>query len=151
MLKLKNIGNLNIESNTKYSIITLINWGSYQDSFKKVTAKVTAKEQPRNTNKNDKNKEYMPKCFERFWKEYPKKVGKKKAREKFIRLFLDEKRFKKIMEALEVQKKSLQWKKDAGQYIPHPVTWIHQERWEDETTPLAVDEPMRDYIGQPLE
>ena len=38
------------------------------------------------------SKEYMLKCFERFWKEYPKKVGKKKAREKFIQLFLKEKK-----------------------------------------------------------
>ena len=97
------------------------------------------------------NKEYMLKCFERFWEKYPKKVGKKKAREKFLRLSLDEERFKKIMEALEIQKKSLQWKKDAGQYIPHPATWIHQERWEDETTSIETNEPMRDFMGLPLE
>jgi len=52
---------------------------------------------------------------------------------------------------LEVQKRSPQWKKDGGQYIPHPVTWIHGERWKDETTSSEVDEPMRDYLDQPLE
>ena len=55
------------------------------------------------------------------------------------------------MVALETQKKNLQWKKDAGQYIPYPATWIHQERWEDETTSIEATEAMRDYLGQPLE
>jgi len=62
MLKLKNIENLNIESSSKYSIITLANWGLYQDPPEKVTAKVTAREQPSNTNKNDKNKVSKDTC-----------------------------------------------------------------------------------------
>jgi len=97
------------------------------------------------------NKYYMLKCFERFWSEYPKKVGKKKAREKFIRLSLDEKKFKKIMEALRTQKESPQWKRDEGQYIPHPTTWINGDRWEDDLETLVDDEPMKDFLGQPLE
>ena len=36
------------------------------------------------------------------------------------------------MTALEAQKKSLQWSKEGGQYIPNPTTWLNQERWEDE-------------------
>ncbi len=77
-------------------------------------------------------------------------MEKKKAREKFLRLSLDEKRFKKIMEALRTQKESPQWKRDRGQYIPHPATWIHGERWEDETAPISDDEPMKDFLGQSL-
>jgi len=74
-----------------------------------------------------------------------------KAREKFLRLSLDEERFKEIMEALRTQKGSPQWKRDGGQYIPHPATWIHGERWEDEATPTGDDEPMKDFLGQTLE
>ena len=68
-----------------------------------------------------------------------------------MRLSLDEEKFKKIMEALRTQKESPQWKRDRGQYIPHPATWIHGERWEDEATPTGDDEPMKDCFGQPLE
>jgi uncharacterized phage protein (TIGR02220 family) len=35
IVKLKNMRNLNIDSNTQYSIITIINWEAYQDSIKK--------------------------------------------------------------------------------------------------------------------
>ena len=34
--------------------------------------------------------------------------------------------------ALEVQKQSQQWRKDGGQYIPMPATWLNGRRWEDE-------------------
>ena len=54
IIKLKNMGNLNIKSNSQYSVIAIVNWGSYQDSEKKGTTKVTGKEQPRNTDKNVK-------------------------------------------------------------------------------------------------
>ena len=55
IIKLKNMQNLNIESNTHYSVITVISWAFYQGNEKKGTSKVTGKEQPSNTNKNEKN------------------------------------------------------------------------------------------------
>jgi len=59
MNKLKNTQNLNIESNSQYSIISIINWGIYQqdnnNSDSKSNRQVTGKEQASNTNKNDKN------------------------------------------------------------------------------------------------
>jgi len=144
--------NLDTQKGQHYSIVTIRNWDIYQTSEKDSgQAKRTTKGQPKDTNKNDKNKEYMLKCFERFWDEYPKKVGKKKAREKFLKLSLDEEKLKKIMEALRTQKESPQWKRDGGQYIPHPATWIHGEQWEDEATPTGDDEPMKDFLGQTLE
>ena len=49
MLKLKSLGNLNIQSNSHYSIITICNYDLYQDiSNYKVTGKVTTREQPSN-------------------------------------------------------------------------------------------------------
>jgi len=59
MLKLKNLQNLNIESNSQYSLITILNWDTYQTQKIKGDGKgdrqVTGKEQARNTNNNDKN------------------------------------------------------------------------------------------------
>ena len=36
--------------------------------------------------------------------------------------------------AIEMQKKTAQWTKDNGQFIPHPATWLNSKRWED--TPI---------------
>lgn len=56
MMKLKNMENCNIQSNTHYSIVTILNYDLYQGSEKEeVTGKVTPKEHPSNTNKNYKN------------------------------------------------------------------------------------------------
>lgn len=37
----------------------------------------------------------------------------------------------KILAAVQAAKRSDQWTKDGGQFIPHPATWINQGRWDD--------------------
>lgn len=69
------------------------------------------------------------KDFLAFWQEYPKKTGKGAAFEKWIQLNPP---LEKILAALAWQKKSRDWQKDNGQYIPHPKTYLNQRRWEDE-------------------
>ena len=72
-----------------------------------------------------------PSAFDRFWQAYPVKVGKGAARRKF-----ESKKCSAIIEqllaAIEHQRSSHDWTKDDGQYIPHPSTWLNQERWTDE-------------------
>lgn len=70
--------------------------------------------------------------FEKFYATYPKKQGKKKAEEIWMRLRIGDELFAKIMTALEAHKKSPQWVKDGGLFIPMPQTWLYQERWNDE-------------------
>jgi hypothetical protein len=72
--------------------------------------------------------------FNTFWKAYPKKVGKGAAEKSFKKYKPDDTLLSAMLKALEVQKRSDQWKKDSGQYIPNPATWLNQMRWEDETT-----------------
>ena len=59
MMWLKNEEILNIQSNNKFSVVTVVNWELYQidepKSNSKSNSKGTTKEQQRNTNKNDKN------------------------------------------------------------------------------------------------
>lgn len=69
-------------------------------------------------------------AFEAFWAAYPKKVGKKDARKAFAKIARSE--WDKLVPAVEAQKKSKQWLKDDGQYIPNPSTWLNQGRWEDQ-------------------
>ena len=68
--------------------------------------------------------------FEKFWSLYPRKVNKKKAQEKFIKICKDEDTYNEIMQGLERYKKSKQWQ--TIEYIPHAVTWLNGERWKDE-------------------
>ena len=37
----------------------------------------------------------------------------------------------KILEALESQKKTAEWTRDNGRFVPHPAKWITCRRWED--------------------
>lgn len=60
MKKLESMQNLTIESNSHYSIITIVNWHAYQDKQEKSNSesdnRVTAGEQPGNTNNKGSNK-----------------------------------------------------------------------------------------------
>ena len=71
--------------------------------------------------------------FEKFWKAYPRKIGKEKCKNWFKSHKPKEDLVKQMIEAVEQQKKSKQW--SDPQYIPHPYTWLNQGRWEDELTP----------------
>ena len=70
--------------------------------------------------------------FLEFWSAYPKKMGKGSAFKMFNKLKLSKKDKADILSALNWQKKSEQWLKDSGQFIPYPATYLNQRRWEDE-------------------
>lgn len=74
-------------------------------------------------------------AFLRFWDAYPRKVDKQKALKAWKRLSPDETLYQVIMSILEKQKRSLQWQRDGGAYIPYPSTWLNGRRWEDESGP----------------
>lgn len=86
--KLKNLSNLNIESNRQYSLISIINWHIYQPPIKEGDSESdrqgTGKEQARNTNNNVKNVKKKEKEYTSFENEgqkdeevYLTKKGKK--------------------------------------------------------------------------
>lgn len=69
--------------------------------------------------------------FEKFWSAYPRKEGKQKARAAFEKVTVS---LDILLDAIEQQKKSAQWCKENGQFIPHPATWLNGKRWEDQPT-----------------
>ncbi len=71
--------------------------------------------------------------FERFWAAYPKKTAKQQALKAWQKLKPDKALIDVILSSLERQKRSVQWTKDNGQYIPYPATWLNGRRWEDIT------------------
>ncbi len=71
-------------------------------------------------------------AFNQFWSIYPKKVNKKGCLKSFIKIKNLKTELPIILEAVERFKNSKGWQKDNGQFIPHPTTFINQERWKDE-------------------
>jgi hypothetical protein len=70
--------------------------------------------------------------FDEFWKKYPRKRAKADARKAWKKLrHVD---LKTIMVALEAAIASDEWRRDSGQFIPYPTTWLNGERWTDELT-----------------
>jgi len=137
LTKLEKSKMIRSKSNPDVTHLILVGYSTYNDS------KLT-QSQPRPNpiirKKESKNKE-INKDFEKFWKAYPKKVGKKKVQDKF-----DANNFPidLIIKNIELQKKSDQWQNQ--QYIPNPETYLNQERWTDEVVlPFVPDEPIYVY------
>lgn len=134
--KLKSTGELTSKPTNKYTLVTLTNYGFYQDDDKQLTNKSTDKltNEQQTTNNNRRKKEYnnniYAQNFEKFWEAYPKKRDKQGAFKAFKKIDVD---IDVLLRAIEKQKQSKDWQKDDGQYIPYPSTWLNGHRWEDET------------------
>ncbi len=70
--------------------------------------------------------------FDAFWEQYPKRRSKGQAEKAWTRINPDEAKHNAILAGLENAKKSAEWQRDGGQYIPHPSTWLNAKGWEDE-------------------
>ena len=70
--------------------------------------------------------------FEKFYKDYPKKVKKQDVKKWFKKNKPSSELFSSMMSSLEQFRGSKDWLKEKGQYIPYPSTWLNQRRWEDE-------------------
>jgi len=73
--------------------------------------------------------EYVDDGFNQFWEAYPKKVGRDAALKSWekVKPSIDD-----VINALAWQKRTDQWSKNNGQYIPNPSTYLNQGRWKDE-------------------
>ena len=68
--------------------------------------------------------------FLQFWDVYPKAVSKKKSFEAWQKAE-DKPPIAEILAKIELQKKTDQWQKEKGQFIPYSTTYINQARWDD--------------------
>ena len=67
--------------------------------------------------------------FELFWEKYPRRVGKTRAFEEFLKVNVS---LETLLQAIEQQKLSEQWQREDGRYIPNPERWLKNRCWEDE-------------------
>jgi uncharacterized protein YdaU (DUF1376 family) len=78
-----------------------------------------------------------PSWFDQFWKLYPNKVGKPKAKTSFENRCKTQADFKAIMDGLAKHVVSELFMKDEGRFQPHPTTWLNQDRYNDEVKPYV--------------
>lgn len=80
--------------------------------------------------------------FNKFWTDYPRKVAKPAAARAWSRLNPTPELVEKIMNSVAAQTRSPEWQRDGGRYVPHPATWLGNERWNDEL-PVEKDLAIR--------
>jgi hypothetical protein len=124
---LEKMGNIELKTNNKFTVVTVENWGLYQDTEseneQQMNNKRTTNEQQMNTNKNVKNvkEEYIDE-FEIIWQLYPNKKGKAAAMKKYPSL-----RSKHSFEDLQraVKKYADDVKGQDVKYIKHGSTFFN--------------------------
>ena len=79
--------------------------------------------------KNDSQNHFM-----QFWSTYPRKKNKAQALKAWKKIKNPSSTLSLITHALSWQTKSHDWKKDGGQFIPYPATYLNAEAWKDEPT-----------------
>lgn len=147
---LKSTSEITIETTSRFSLVTLVNYTKYQEYEREVTSEVTGEvtlnqpasnqqvtsDQPHRKNVNTlkpvKPVNNNDERFEEFWELYPKKQAKQPALKSFTKLNPSEELFAIICNAVVQQSKTSAWTKENGQYIPMASTWLNCKRWEDE-------------------
>ena len=106
------------------------------DSRLRTSAPVIQSESNPNPNPNPTRArargEVMQKRFDEFWRNYPKHEGKGAALKAWNKINPSAELLSKMLQTIEKYKKTDQWNKDGGQYIPLPATWLNQGRWDDD-------------------
>ena len=70
--------------------------------------------------------------FLEFWKAYPKKTGKQYALKAWNKIKPTAELHERIMQAVDAQMRSDQWRRENGRYIPNPSTWLNGGYWDNE-------------------
>ena len=86
---------------------------------------------PNLTKPNQTKEVYAQAAFDSFWAIYPKRKARNRAEAAWNKIRPDEQTIQEILAAVQAQKKSRDWVKDGGQYIPYPATWLNDGGWKD--------------------
>lgn len=159
-------GFLSVENvNNRFTIITIVNWDSYQENElagrttdeqptdnRRSTDRTTLLKEEKEVKKERINTPPLPPTggrevreaysqnFLDFWAHYPRKVGKDAAWKAWKRVKKTIPKPEELAAILERQKNSDDWRREGGKFIPHPATWLNGGRWKDEGLDAAVAE-----------
>ena len=138
----KNEQQIEQQTTNKFRIISILNWTEYQNSVQQIVPPVCSKcaasvhnQEVKKEKKEKKEPIVQNESFEHFisfWKAYPRRQAKRAAMQAWSKLDTSNGTLELILSSIERQKKSEQWQKDGGKFIPLPATWLNGKRWEDE-------------------
>lgn len=143
---LKKMENITIKSTNKFSIITVVNWHTYQgrdDENNPQNNPRLTHTQPHTRSKERKNI-YTP-LFEQFWKAYPKRNGNKVGKQATLKLFLalNEEDHQSLLQATENYANS---KTAKDGYAKDPERFLKNEYWKDWLKNTDIEEkPFENY------
>ncbi len=75
--------------------------------------------------REEKRREDVSEQFEVFWKAFPRKTDKARAKRSFLRL-------SKTEQELAVSNIQRLYSETPAQFVPHPSTYLNGKRWEDQ-------------------
>ena len=133
---------LSIKSNSQYSVITVINYGIYQESDHQVSIDCPSSVHQVSTYKNLKNEENintranstLKSDFEKLWKLYPKKIGKKPAFAAYKRAMTRKKNpatNRQIQDGIVAYRQLINSKGTEKRFVKDGSTFFNQESWND--------------------
>lgn len=140
--KFEKAGMLNISSNPKYSVITIVNWDKYQESEQLPNSYRTATEQQTDTNKNYKNdkndKKKTPSSsglesrFDELWKLYPRKQGKQVALKAYKKSVKNGTTDEQIKSGIMSYSNYVRQEGLEQRFVKQGSTFFNQESWNDD-------------------
>jgi hypothetical protein len=80
------------------------------------------------TEKRREEAERRARDFKAFYDAYPKKKAPADAEKAFAKVTVP---VDVLLKAIAEQRKSEEWIKESGRYIPYPATWLNQRQWEN--------------------
>lgn len=133
---------LSIKSTAQYSVITVINYGLYQESDHQVSIDCPSTVHQVSTYKNVKNEENintranstLESDFEKLWKLYPKKIGKKPALAAYKRSMTRKKNpatNRQIQDGIVAYRQLINSKGTEKRFVKDGSTFFNQESWND--------------------
>jgi len=129
--RLQQSGRITIDST---NILTITNWKTYQSEYER-TKKHRTKSTANDTRREREYRLESIECknmFDTFYDSYPKKRSKGQALKTFLKINPDEQLLATMLATIERAKKSADWLKEDGRFIPYPATWLNAKGWEDE-------------------
>lgn len=144
-----------IESNSNWSIVTVVNWEQYQggggdgepDHHDHQAEAPPPKKRRTKALKTEKlfDAGYSPDFLE-FWAVYPRRVAQPAAWKAWKALKGDRPPVDVLIAAVRKQmEKYPSWQRGGGEYIPYPASWLNGQRWLDEDPDLDKDSTSTEY------